>query len=58
MNSNFKTVNPSSDLKEVFTLIYSDKKGFFPVVEKDKLLGAIDAVNLNEYILLQAKLAH
>ena len=58
MNSNFKTVNPSNDLKEVFTLIYSDKKGFFPVVEKDKLLGAIDAVNLNEYILLQAKLAH
>lgn len=58
MNSNFKAVNPSSDLKEVFTLIFSDKKGFFPVVEKGKLLGAIDAINLNEYILLQAKLAH
>lgn len=58
MNSNFKTVNPSNDLKEVFTLIYSDKKGFFPVVEKGKILGAIDAINLNEYILLQAKLGH
>ncbi len=58
MVSNIKTVSPSNDLKEVFTLIYSDKKGFFPVVEKDKLLGAIDAVNLNEYILLQAKLGH
>jgi len=58
MNSNFKTVNPSNDLKDIFTLIYGDKKGFFPVVEKGKLLGAIDAINLNEYILLQAKLVH
>lgn len=58
MNSNFKTVNPSNDLKDIFTLIYSDKRGFFPVVEKGKLLGAIDAINLNEYILLQAKLVH
>jgi Zn-dependent protease/predicted transcriptional regulator len=56
MNVNFKTINPSEELKKAFSLIYSEKKSFFPVVEKSKLLGAIDAVNLNEYILLQTKL--
>jgi Zn-dependent protease len=56
MNVNFKTINASDELKKAFTLIYSEKKPYFPVVEKGKLLGAIDAVNLNEYILLQTKL--
>ena len=57
MNPNFKTVSPSDDLKKVFTLIYNEKKSFFPVIKNNKLTGAIDSTNLNEYILLQAKLA-
>ncbi len=58
MTVNFKTVKSTDDLKKVYRLIYGDKKSFFPVVENGKLLGAIDATNLNEYILLQSKLAY
>ena len=58
MNANFKTVNPSDELKKAYKLIYSEKKSFFPVVEDGKLVGTIDATNLNEYILIQVKLAY
>lgn len=56
MNRSFKTVNYTDDLKKVYNIIYSEKKPFLPVVNKGKLAGVIDATNLNEYMLLQAKL--
>jgi len=58
MNVNFKTLKGSDELKEAYHLIYNSKKSFFAVVENGKLIGAIDSTNLNEYILLQAKLAY
>jgi predicted transcriptional regulator len=58
MDTNFKTVKDTDNLKMVYQLIYNNKQSFFPVVNKGKLIGAIDAANLNEYILLQSKLAH
>lgn len=58
MTVNFITLKSTDDLKKAYRIIYSKRKQFFPVVEDGKLLGAIDAVNLNEYILLQAKLAY
>ncbi len=58
MATNYKTLKATDDLKNAYRLIYSGKKSFFPVVEDGKLLGAIDSINLNEYILLQAKLAY
>ena len=58
MKQNFKIINSSDELKKVFYEIYNQKKSFFPVVEDDKLVGAIDSTNLNEYISLQAKLVY
>lgn len=58
MDTNFKMVKDSDSLKTVYQLIFHDKQEFFPVVNNNKLVGAIDATNLNEYILLQSKLAY
>lgn len=58
MDTSFKTVGINDDLKNVYELIYSEKKSFFPVLENADLVGVIDATNLNEYILLQSKLAY
>ena len=58
MDTNFKTIKDTDNLKTVYQLIYNGKQGLFPVTNKDKLIGAIDATNLNEYILLQSKLAY
>ena len=56
MNVNFKTVKASDDLKEVYQLIQSERKPFFPVLVNNHIAGVIDATNLNEYLMLQAKL--
>lgn len=58
MNTNFKTVSNEDHLKKVYQLIYNKKQLFIPVTKDGKLLGAIDATNLNEYIALQSKLAY
>ncbi|TXE16732.1 CBS domain-containing protein [Psychroserpens burtonensis] len=58
MDTSFKTVKNTDDLKSIYHLIYSKKQKFIPVVRKGKLVGAIDATNLNEYILLQSKLTY
>ena len=54
----FKTLKIDQDLKMIYRLVYSGKKSFFPVVDKNKLVGAIDSENLNEFILLQSKLTY
>lgn len=58
MTPYFKTVKSSHDLNKIYRLIQSEKKSFIPVVDHEKLIGVIDHINLNEYILLQAKLAY
>ena len=58
MNTTFKTIKNSDNLKNIYQLIYSDKQEFIPVVNNGKLLGAIDAINLSEYLLIQSKLAY
>ena len=57
METNFVTVENEDDLNKVYHLIFSKKQPFLPVIHQGKLLGAIDAINLNEYILLQSRLA-
>lgn len=56
MDTTFKTVTSAENLRNTYQLIYSCKQDFFPVVNEGKLVGAIDATNLHEYILLQSKL--
>ena len=58
MDTNFKTVSNTDNLKKIYHLIYSEKQPFIPVTRQGKLVGAIDATNLNEYIALQSKLAY
>ena len=57
MKTDFKTVDFSDPLEKIFRLSQNVKDPFFPVLENEKLLGVIDSFNLNEYLLLQAKLA-
>ncbi|MCD2259615.1 site-2 protease family protein [Psychroserpens luteolus] len=58
MDTSFKTVENTDSLKQIYHLIYTEKQRFLPVVKNGRLVGAIDAVNLNEYILLQSKLVY
>ncbi|MEP3836736.1 MAG: site-2 protease family protein [Algibacter sp.] len=58
MDTTFKTVKHTDNLKSIYQLIYSGKQKYIPVVNNGELFGAIDATNLNEYIALQAKLAY
>jgi len=58
MDTSFKTVSNADNLKKVYQLIYNKKQLFIPVTDSGRLIGAIDATNLNEYIALQSKLAH
>ncbi|WP_435412716.1 site-2 protease family protein [Psychroserpens mesophilus] len=58
MERDFKCVDSSDSLKKIYHLIYNEKQEFYPVLSQGKLVGAIDTVNLNEYIALQSKLAY
>lgn len=58
MKTDFITVKSTDDLKKIYNLIFLQKKTFIPVVDDNKILGVIDLSNLNEYILLQSKLAY
>jgi len=58
MDTTFNTVKHTDNLKTTYHLIYSSKQDFFPVLNDGKLVGAIDATNLHEYILLQSKLVY
>lgn len=58
MNTDFKTVNSDDNLEKIYKLTHSEKHPFFPVLNNNKLAGVIDHINLNEYLLLQAKLAY
>lgn len=57
MNTNFKIVKNTDSLQEIYKLSLSEINSFLPVTKNNKLVGAIDNFNLNEYILLQTKLA-
>ena len=58
MDTAFKTVKHTDDLKEIYNIVFAEEKSFIPVLNQEKLVGVIDATNLNEYILLQAKLSY
>jgi Zn-dependent protease len=58
MTTTFTLLQEKDDLKKVYELIYSESHSFFPVVKRDQFVGVIDYINLNEYLLIQAKLTH
>jgi Zn-dependent protease len=53
MQQTFLTVDVSMEIIKVLELIGKEKKNFFPVVNKDQLVGAIDMTNISEFILLK-----
>jgi len=56
MQRSFKTIESSSEIKEIFNLITKEKTNFFPVIRDQKLVGAIDMSNIGEFILIQSNL--
>lgn len=58
MDKSFKSLDYDSGLTSAFRLITSKNHPFFPVLKNKKLVGAIDLNNLNEFIMLQAKLEY
>lgn len=46
----------NSNLKEAYARLVTDKKPFFAVTDKNKLVGAIDFSNISEFIMLESQL--
>ncbi|MEX0289885.1 MAG: site-2 protease family protein [Flavobacteriaceae bacterium] len=53
MQKDFHPVEASTEIINILDLIGKFNKRFFPVIDNGKLLGAIDSVNISEFMLLQ-----
>jgi CBS domain-containing protein len=53
MHKSFKTLLFNSDLSTAYRTLASEKHPFLPVLNNNKLVGAINLHNLNEFIMLQ-----
>lgn len=53
MEKSFQTVDASLEIIKVLELMGKEKKSFFPVTEREKIIGAIDSTNISEFILLK-----
>lgn len=56
MDREFYPVQTDDNLTDVFRKIRSNNKTFFPVLEGEKLIGAIDKENINEFMTFRAPL--
>jgi Zn-dependent protease len=57
MNTKYKTMKATDELKEFFGMINTEKQRFFPVTDKtNKLVGAIDVNNVSEFLMLKTHL--
>lgn len=54
METDFLTVQPDDYLTDIYQRVHSKQKTFFPVVDGEKLAGAIDMENINEFMMLRA----
>ncbi|MDR8394009.1 site-2 protease family protein [Aliifodinibius sp. S!AR15-10] len=54
MTSQFETLHPEDPLSEAYLKIRTRKKGFFPVVDNNRLVGAIDQNNINEFMVFRS----
>ncbi len=56
MNRNFKVLKATDDLQSFFDMLSTEKKLFFPVVNREEhLVGAIDMSNVSEFLVLKAQ---
>ncbi len=56
MNYNVEFINAEDELSKVYNLFKKKGSSFFPVIQNQKLVGAINSSNLNEYLLLLSRL--
>jgi Zn-dependent protease/predicted transcriptional regulator len=56
MDVDFQQAHPNEELTEVYRKVQGRNHSFFPVVEGDKIIGAIDMENINEFMMIQARL--
>ena len=53
MQRKFRTVDVSMEIIKVLQNIGKERNDFYPVVENGQLVGAIDTINISEFILLK-----
>ncbi|WP_138429833.1 site-2 protease family protein [Fodinibius saliphilus] len=58
MDENFKTIQSSDHLTNIYPMIQSKSRAFFPVMKGDKLVGAIDRENVNEFMVFSGLNRH
>ena len=58
MTTTFKTLQVAEKLSVAYSLMENDVHPFYPVMDKDKVVGAIDFANLHEFLLMEAKLKY
>ncbi|MDN5216971.1 site-2 protease family protein [Fulvivirgaceae bacterium BMA12] len=56
MTKDFEKVGLNEDLSQFYRKVRASKKSFFPVLENDQPVGAIDFNNINEYMLIRSSL--
>ena len=56
MTTDFEKVGLNEDLAEFYRKVRANKRNFFPVLENNHLMGAIDFNNINEYMLIRSSL--
>lgn len=54
MNTEFDRVNVSDELADIYRKMQAQKKSFFPVTEGNRLVGAIDMTNINEFMVFRS----
>jgi len=53
MDKSFTSIDESTEIIKVLELVAREKTAFFPVTKNSKLIGAIDTINISEFILLK-----
>lgn len=53
MRKDIKILHAQQKLTEIYRQIRSSDKKFFPVIEDDELVGAIDMTNINEFMIFR-----
>lgn len=54
MDKTFIPVKADDDLADLYRKMRSNNKSYFPVVDNNKLVGAVDMNNLNEFMIFRA----
>ena len=58
MSSKFDIIRESEELTEVYRKMQSAQKSFYPVTDGDRLTGAIDRTNVNEFMVFKSSVTY